>query len=166
MEPILKPRTRKSITPTNEDRVQENSMGDIGGAMDNSSCPESTHRTCNPDGTPMQPVQFSPLDVNYGHENMDLHDITSKPIDGAGELYVDLIVQPETEFTERNGDGNLSTAEDFEVSTRNKCDDDASCLNHFQEPDEGISNYAGIRTSPAPETIPQVSFSCIPMSFH
>ena len=111
----------------------------------------------------MQPIEFSPLDVdNNGQENTDLQDAMHEASDGAGELYVDLIAQPETELTERNEDGNLSTAEDFEASVRKNdetCDGNVSCLGHFQELDEGRSDAAGMSISPAPETIPEVSIS-------
>ena len=137
----------------NKDKVDERSVPDITvGAVDNYRC---EHQTLTPEGTPMQPMEFSPLDVdNNGQENMDLQDAMHEAADGAGELYVDLIVQPETELTERN--------EDFEASVRKndeKCDGNVSCLGHFQELDEGRSDAAGMSISPEPETIPEVSIS-------
>jgi hypothetical protein len=164
VESISEQRTRRNTASASEDRVQESSMGNIDGAMDNFRCPASTHRAPTPEGTPMQPEQLCPVDIgNYEPENMDLQDSTiNRPFDGADNLYVDLIIQPETELAERNELGNLSPAEDFEVSTRNnddRCDGDVSGPGHFQELDEGRCDDVERRVSPTSETIPEVSLS-------
>jgi hypothetical protein len=100
---------------------------------------------------------------NYGHENMDLQVSTiNRTFDGADNLYVDLIIRPETELEERNEQGSFSPAENFEVSTRNnddRRDGDVSGLARFQELDVGRSDDAEKRASPTSEMIPEVSLS-------